>query len=102
MALASLCAVGAVPDMWVNPPTDVIAVEIAPPLDKTGNFVVSPRTTWADVPAYQTREGVPHGRLVQFQVPSTASDLYPGIAGATPGTSGSTCRLDTWKAPCCR
>jgi enterochelin esterase family protein len=81
MALASLCVVGAVPEMWVNPPTDAVVVEIAPPLDKTGNFVVSPRTTWADVPAYQAREGVPRGRLVQFQVPSTASEMYPGIAG---------------------
>jgi hypothetical protein len=82
MALASLCAVAAVPEMWVNPPADAIAVEIAPPLDKTGNFVVSPRTIWADVPAYQAREGVPRGRLVQFPVPSTASDMYPGVAGA--------------------
>jgi iron(III)-enterobactin esterase len=81
MALASLCAAGAVPEMWVTPPTDAIPVEIAPPLDKTGNFVVSPRTTWTDVPAYPTREGVPYGRVVQFEVPSTASDMYPGIAG---------------------
>ena len=85
MALASLCAVGAVPEMWVNPPTDAIAVEIAPPLDKTGNFIVSPRTTWADVPAYQTRDGVPHGRLVQFQVPSTASDI--GDRAAVPASA---------------
>src|SRR5688572_13819513 len=82
LALASICTVSAGPEMWVTPPPDAIAVEIAPPLDKTGNFVVSPRTTWADVPAYQTREGVPHGKLVQFEVPSTASDMYPGIAGA--------------------
>jgi enterochelin esterase family protein len=82
LALVSLCAAGAGPEMWVNPPPDAVAVEVAPPLDRTGNFVVSPRTTWADVPAYQTREGVPRGRLVQFEVPSTTSDMYPGIAGA--------------------
>jgi enterochelin esterase family protein len=82
MALASLCAVGANPELWVTPPAEAIVVEMAPPLDKSGNFVVSPRTTWADVPAYQAGEGVPHGKLVQFQVPSTASDMYPGIAGA--------------------
>lgn len=80
-AVASLCAAGAAPEMWVTPPPDAMVVEVAPPLDRTGNFVVSPRTTWADVPAYQTREGAPQGRLVQFQVPSTASDMYPGIAG---------------------
>jgi enterochelin esterase family protein len=81
MVLAGLCAVAAAPEMWVTPPPDAVAVEVAPPLDKSGNFVVSPRTTWAEVPAYQTREGVPQGRLVNFQVSSTASDMYPGIAG---------------------
>ncbi|MEO8314042.1 MAG: alpha/beta hydrolase-fold protein, partial [Pseudomonadota bacterium] len=81
-ALASICAAGADAALTVNPPQDAIAVEIAPPLSKTGNFIVSPKTTWADVPAYQAREDVPHGRVVQFEVPSTASDMYPGIAGA--------------------
>jgi enterochelin esterase family protein len=82
MALTSLCALGAAPEMWVKPPADAVVVETAPPLNKTGNFVVSPRTTWADVPPYQAREDVPHGKVVQFEVPSTASDMYPGIAGA--------------------
>ena len=80
--LTSLCAVGAVPEMWVTPPPDALVVETAPPLDRSGNFVVSPRATWADVPAYQARDGVPRGRLVQLQVSSTASDMFPGIAGA--------------------
>lgn len=81
MLLTSLCAAGAAPEMWVMPPADAVTVEVAPPLEKTGNFRVSPRTTWADVPAYQRRGGVPPGRLVHFEVPSTASDMYPGIAG---------------------
>lgn len=79
--LAGICAIGAAPEPWVKPPADAMTVETAPPLDSTGNFIVSPRTSWADVPAYETREGVAHGRLVQFRVPSNASDMYPGIAG---------------------
>jgi len=81
MLLASLCAAGAAPEMWVMPLADAVAVEVAPPLEKAGNFLVSPRTTWADVPAYQRRDSVPQGRLVHFEVPSTASAMYPGIAG---------------------
>jgi iron(III)-enterobactin esterase len=81
LTLASLCATGAAPEMWVTPPADAVPVQTAPPLDRTGNFIVSPATTWADVPPYETREGVPHGRVVQFEVPSTASDMYPGVAG---------------------
>ena len=81
LALVSFGASGAAPEMWVKPPTDARVVDIAPPLDKTGNFVVSPRTTWAEVPPYQAREDIPHGKLVQFEVPSTASDMYPGVAG---------------------
>jgi hypothetical protein len=61
MSVASLCAGGAAPEMWVTPPADAVQVDVAPPLDRTGNFIVSPRTTWADVPPYQTREGVPQG-----------------------------------------
>lgn len=81
MLLAGLCAAGAAPELQVMPPADAVAVEVAPPLDKTGNFVVSPRTTWAEVPAYERRGDVPQGRLVHFEVPSTASDMYPGVAG---------------------
>jgi len=81
LLLASFAAAAAAPEMWVTPPADAVKVDIAPPMDRTGNFVVSPRTTWAEVPAYQVREGVPQGRVVQFEVPSTASDMYPGIAG---------------------
>jgi enterochelin esterase-like enzyme len=80
--LASVGALASAPEMWVKPPPDAMVVQVAPPPDKTGNFIVSPRTTWADVPAYEARPGVPRGRLVQFEVPSTASGMYPGIAGA--------------------
>ncbi len=79
--LASFCAGGAAPEMWVTPPADAMRVERAPPLDPNGNFIVSPATRWADVPSYEVREGVARGRLVQFEVPSTASDMYPGVAG---------------------
>jgi enterochelin esterase-like enzyme len=81
LLLASLCAAGAAPEPWVVPPPDAVSVALAPPLEKAGNYVVSPRTTWAEVPPYQRRDGAPQGRLVHFEVPSTASDMYPGVAG---------------------
>lgn len=81
ITLASLCASGAAPEMWVTAPPDAVRVAVAPPLDQVGNFIVSPATRWADVPPYEVRDGVPRGTLVQFQVPSTASDMFPGVAG---------------------
>jgi enterochelin esterase family protein len=82
IALAGLCAAAAAPEMWVTAPSDATRVPSAPPLDRNGNFIVSPATSWADVPAYEARAGVARGKLVQFQVPSTASEMYPGVAGA--------------------
>src|SRR6185369_13470781 len=67
--------------LTVSPPADAIKVEIAPPLDKTGNFIISPKTTWADVPPYAAKEGIPRGKLTMFSVKSTDSDMYPGVAG---------------------
>lgn len=67
--------------MWVTAPPDAVRVAVAPPLDQVGNFIVSPATRWSDVPPYEVRDGVPRGTLVQFQVPSTASDMFPGVAG---------------------
>ena len=81
VTLASLCAGGAAPEMWVTAPADATRVPVAPPLDQGGNFIVSPATRWADVPPYEVREGVSRGKLVQFQVPSTVSDMFPGVAG---------------------
>lgn len=81
ITLASLCASGAAPEMWVTAPPDAVRVAVAPPLDQVGNFIVSPATRWSDVPPYEVRDGVPRGTLVQFQVPSTASDMFPGVAG---------------------
>src|SRR6185295_11832087 len=64
---------GAAPALVVTPPADAVKVEIAPPLDKTGNFIISPKTTWADVPPYAVKEGVPRGKLTMFSVKSTDS-----------------------------
>jgi enterochelin esterase-like enzyme len=60
------------------PPADAIRVEIAPPLDKTGNFVVAPKTTWADVPPIEVKEGTPRGKLIAFTVSGQGSPLFPG------------------------
>jgi hypothetical protein len=81
MLLASMGASGAAPEMWVSAPADAVTVPLAPPLDRTGNFIVSPQTTWVDVPPYESRADVPHGTVVHFQVPSTASEMFPGVAG---------------------
>ncbi len=67
--------------LTVMPLPDAVKVETAPPLDKTGNFIVSPKTTWADVPAYEVKPGVARGKLTQFAVKSTDSDMFPGVNG---------------------
>ena len=65
----------------VTPPADAVAVEHAPPLDKTGNFKVAPKTTWADVPPIAVREGTPRGAVSSFSIKSEDSPLYPGVNG---------------------
>jgi len=75
-------AAGGAGALTVVPPTDAVEVELAPPLDKTGNFKVSPKTTWADVPAITVKEGIPHGTVSTFSVKSEDTKMYPGVNGA--------------------
>jgi enterochelin esterase-like enzyme len=61
---------------------DAQQVEKAPLLDKNGNYKISPAAAWADVPAIEVKEGTPRGKLTQFTIKSTDSDMYPGVNGA--------------------
>ena len=87
------------PSITVVAPSDAVEVDSAPPLDKDGNFKVSPKTTWADVPPIAVKEGTPRGKLTMFSVKSQDTQMYPGVngpyerkvwvyvpAGYTPGT----------------
>jgi enterochelin esterase-like enzyme len=69
----------------VTPLADAEQVEIAPPLDKNGNFKISPKTTWGAVPAVTVKEGVPRGTVTTFSVKSDDTKMYPG----TPGRGGA-------------
>src|SRR4051794_28046567 len=70
------------PSVTVAPPADAIEVELAPPLDKDGNFKVAPKTKWADVPPIEVKEGTPRGTLSTFSVKSEDTKLFPGVNGA--------------------
>ncbi|MEI6861073.1 MAG: alpha/beta hydrolase-fold protein [Verrucomicrobiota bacterium] len=68
----------------VSPLPDAVEVEFAPPLDKEqGNFKHKPKTTWADVPAIEVKEGIPRGKLIAFSAPPTlAAAAAPAVAPA--------------------
>jgi enterochelin esterase-like enzyme len=58
---------------------------VNPPSDAVGNFVIGPEYVLA--PELQVREGVPQGRVEQFQLDSKQSKFYnPGIAREVFGT----------------
>jgi enterochelin esterase-like enzyme len=65
----------------VTPPADAVRVERYPPLDKTGNFIIAPATTWADVPAMTTKEGIATGTVTMFTMRSEDTQRYPGVRG---------------------
>jgi enterochelin esterase-like enzyme len=65
----------------VTAPADAVTVEKVPPLDKTGNFKIAPATTWADVPAMTTKEGIPTGTVTMFTMKSEDTQMYPGVRG---------------------
>jgi enterochelin esterase family protein len=69
------------PGIVVTPPADAATVEKAPPLDKTGNFRIAPATTWADVPAMTTQDGIPTGTVTMFTMKSEDTQMYPGVRG---------------------
>jgi enterochelin esterase family protein len=48
------------------------------PADKDGNFILGPTHTPA--PEMTADDGVPHGTVSTFAMPSTSSKIYPGIA----------------------
>ena len=70
------------PSVVVAPPVDAIEVELAPPLDKDGNFKVAPKTKWADVSPIEVKEGTPRGTLSTFSVKSEDTKLFPGVNGS--------------------
>jgi enterochelin esterase family protein len=69
------------PTITVSPPSDAEAVELAPPLDKAGNFKIAPKTRWADVPPIAVKEGTPRGTVSTFAVKSEDTKMYPGVNG---------------------
>jgi enterochelin esterase-like enzyme len=62
----------------VSPPADAEAVEKVPPLDKNGNFKVSTKGAWADVPVLAVPKDVARGRVTKFAVKADDSKFYPG------------------------
>lgn len=69
------------PSITVTAPADATEVELAPPLDKVGNFKIAPKTKWADVPAIEVKTGTPRGTVSMFSVKSEDTKLYPGVNG---------------------
>jgi enterochelin esterase-like enzyme len=57
-----------------------------PPADAEGNFIVGP--THAAGPDATVQENVPHGTICTFEMSSTESQIYPGIA-REPNTFGT-------------
>jgi enterochelin esterase-like enzyme len=61
---------------------DAQAVDLAPPLDKDGNFKVTPKTTWADVPPITVKEGTPRGKVTTFSMKAEDTKMFPGVNGS--------------------
>lgn len=62
----------------VTAPADAVAVDKVPPLDKTGNFKVSTKGAWADVPVLEVPKDVVRGKVTKFAVKANDSKFYPG------------------------
>ena len=69
---------GGGPVVVIAPLASAETVELAPPLDKMGNFKVAPKTSWTNVPGIVVKEGTPRGTVTMFQVPGADSKLFPG------------------------
>src|SRR4051812_24781069 len=61
----------------VDPPKDAEAVDKAPPLDKNGNFKVSTKGAWADVPVLAVPKDVERGKVTKLAVKADESKFYP-------------------------
>jgi iron(III)-enterobactin esterase len=68
------------PQITVEPLADAVAVELAPPLDASGNFKVS-SSDWAAVPVLTVAEGTPRGKVSTFTMRSEETTMYPGVRG---------------------
>ena len=67
------------------PPFRVLDAGEDPPLDATGNFVIGPK--YIPAPENKRAEGVPEGKVVQFEIDSKETKLMnPGIARKVFGT----------------
>jgi enterochelin esterase-like enzyme len=62
----------------VTPPKDAVEVDKVPPLDKNGNFKVSTKGSWADVPVLTVPKDVARGKVTKFTVDMKDSKFYPG------------------------
>jgi len=69
---------GGGPVVVIPPLASAETVELAPPLDKTGNFKHAPKTSWREVPGIVVKEGTPRGTVIMFRVPGADSKLFPG------------------------
>lgn len=72
-----------------------------PPIDANGDFLIGP--DYLPAPELKTVEGVPSGKVVQFQMDSAESKFYPGIARLAPGkpdpNNRKTLIIETQSAP---
>jgi enterochelin esterase family protein len=62
----------------VTPLKDAVEVDKTPPLDKEGNFKVSIKGAWADVPVLTVSKEVTRGKMTKFSVKMDDSKFYPG------------------------
>jgi len=72
---------GTRPAVIVKPPLDAVAVDVAPPLDKDGDFKIAPKTRWTDVPPITVKEGTPRGTVSTFSVKSEDTKMFAGVNG---------------------
>ena len=70
----------------VEPLADAQAVELTPPLDKNGNFKISPKTAWRDVQPIQVAADTPRGTVTAFQL--TGADAVAVEGGGGGGRAG--------------
>src|SRR5689334_14749545 len=62
----------------VTAPADAEAVDKVPPPDKNGNFKVSTKGPWSDVPAPTVPKDAARGKVTKFAVKGNDSKFYPG------------------------
>src|SRR4051794_807250 len=76
----------------VQPLADAQTVDLTPPLDKNGNFKISPKTTWRDVQPIQVAADTPHGTVTAFQLTGAdAVAIEGGGGGGRAGGRGRNC-----------